>query len=277
VHGYTNREPKSKSDVRIGLGRGEIRRFSGNVANPNGIAGRIYLPQLQCRLPLDPPHEREYSFPKPEIYKSSLMLDFAGIGINMAFSPIPAFYYTLYCNWDIGFLYIFINIFAGTVSFISNLFDWTHRKENAVVRFSILATSSVSCAVALGHIVINEFYYGNFGDAYSMVPSLYFYIPTLLCYMMGFFFYLSRYHCVDAGVPRGGVRAATISAATATRSGTPSSSWPLSSITWAPSPAMKCAASTPPVPPPSCRSTSDLSISSPIVSINGGANGCMGC
>lgn len=56
------------------------------------------------------------------------MLDFAGIGINMAFSPIPAFYYASYCNWDIGFLYISINIIAGTISFISNLFDWTHRK-----------------------------------------------------------------------------------------------------------------------------------------------------
>lgn len=120
------------------------------------------------------------------------MLDFAGIGINMAFSPVPAFYYSLYCNWDIGFFYIFINIFAGTVSFISNMFDWTHRKENTVIRCAILMTSSLSCIAALAHIVINEFYYNNFGDNYSIIPSLYFYIPTLLCYGFGFFFYLSR-------------------------------------------------------------------------------------
>jgi hypothetical protein len=73
----------------------------------------------------------------------------------MAFSPIPAFYYTLYCNWDMAFFYIGINIVAGTISFISNLFDWTHRKENALFRFSILALSSISCAIGLVHIMVN--------------------------------------------------------------------------------------------------------------------------
>lgn len=99
------------------------------MANHNGAIGRLHLSELQYGLPLDSPHKRKYNFfNNSEVYKSSLMLDFAGIGINMAFSPIPAFYYASYCNWDIGFLYISINIVAGTVSFISNLFDWTHRK-----------------------------------------------------------------------------------------------------------------------------------------------------
>lgn len=77
----------------------------------------------------------------------------------------------------------------------------------------------MSCAVALVHIFINEFYYSNFGDAYSMVPSLYFYIPTLLCYMFGFIFYISRYEWANIDVPKGGVLAATIYVGTVTRYG----------------------------------------------------------
>lgn len=84
-----------------------------------------------------------------------MRLDFAGIGINMAFSPIPAFYYTFYCNWEAAKFYIVINIVLGTLSFVSNLFDWIHRQENALLKFTILALSSLSCTAGVVHMLIN--------------------------------------------------------------------------------------------------------------------------
>lgn len=42
--------------------------------------------------------------------------------MNMAFSPVPAFYYAFYCDKQTAFTYLAIIIIAGTVSFISNLF-----------------------------------------------------------------------------------------------------------------------------------------------------------
>jgi hypothetical protein len=57
------------------------------------------------------------------MYNFSLRLDLAGIGMNMAFSPVPAYYYAFYCNKSNAFIYITIIVIAGTASFVSNLFE----------------------------------------------------------------------------------------------------------------------------------------------------------
>lgn len=59
------------------------------------------------------------------------------------------------------------------------------------------------CVVGLVHLIINEFLYGNYGDQYSIVPSLHFFIPALLSYACGFYTYVSKYDQVNADVPRG--------------------------------------------------------------------------
>jgi predicted membrane channel-forming protein YqfA (hemolysin III family) len=110
----------------------------------------------------------------------------------MAFSPIPAFYYSFYCHKQTAFIYLSIIIAAGTASFVLNLFDWVHRKENKIIKFFILILSSIACVVGLSHILINEFVYSNYGDSYTIVPALYFFIATLLSYLMGFIFYITR-------------------------------------------------------------------------------------
>lgn len=46
----------------------------------------------------------------------------------MAFSPVPAFYYTMYCRPGVGVIYITVIVVAGTISFLSSLTDWLHRK-----------------------------------------------------------------------------------------------------------------------------------------------------
>lgn len=111
----------------------------------------------------------------------------------MAFSPVPAFYYSFYCDKTTSSIYISLILFAGTLSFITSIFEWFKRKENAIYKIAILVISSLICCAGLIHLTINEFYYGNFGDRYSIVPSLYFNFAALLSYGFGFIFYLKRY------------------------------------------------------------------------------------
>lgn len=119
-------------------------------------------------------------------------MDFAGIGINMAFSPIPCFYYSLYCHQSTATMYIALVLIAGTITFLSQMIDWFKRKENAIYRTATLTLSSIICVVGLTHLIVNEFVYGNYGDQYSIIPSLHFFIPALLSYACGFYFYLSK-------------------------------------------------------------------------------------
>jgi predicted membrane channel-forming protein YqfA (hemolysin III family) len=87
-----------------------------------------HLPGLQHRLPPHAPHERKYPNLNTEAYKTYLGLDFAGIGINMAFSPIPAFYYAMHCEPHIAMTYIVVIVIAGTLSFATCLSDWVHKQ-----------------------------------------------------------------------------------------------------------------------------------------------------
>ena len=147
---------------------------------------------LQCCVPLDLSIECKYYLANLEIYKLSLSLDYAGIGINMAFSPIPAFYYSLYCHQTTALTYITLIFIAGTVSFTTSLIDWFNKKEHFKIKAVILSVSAVICVVGLIHLMVNEFKYGNYGDGYSIVPSLYFFIPTLLSYACGFYTYMRK-------------------------------------------------------------------------------------
>jgi adiponectin receptor len=47
--------------------------------------------------------------------------------------------------------------------------------------------------------MINEFVYGNYGDGYTIIPSLPFYITTLLSYLVGFLIY--GYRCPERYKP----------------------------------------------------------------------------
>jgi predicted membrane channel-forming protein YqfA (hemolysin III family) len=55
-------------------------------------------------------------------------LDYAGIGINMAFSPIPCFYYSLYCHESTAQTYITIILLAGCATFATQMIDWFKKK-----------------------------------------------------------------------------------------------------------------------------------------------------
>ena len=110
----------------------------------------------------------------------------------MAFSPVPAFYYSFYCSKFSGTIYITLVVIAGTLSFVTSMIDWFKRKENLIYKISILIVSSLVCVTGLVHLTINEFVYGNYGDKYSIVPSLYLNLSVLVSYGIGFIFYLRK-------------------------------------------------------------------------------------
>lgn len=99
-----------------------------------------------------------------EVYKISTGLDFAGIGINMSFSPIPFFYYSLYCQESTAIIYISVILVAGCATFATQMIDWFSKKENFIYRTGVLVFSSIVCLVGLFHLLINEFVFHNYGD-----------------------------------------------------------------------------------------------------------------
>ena len=108
------------------------------------------------------------------------------------FAPIPTFYYTFYCNKQTAYTYLTINITVGTASLVSNLFSWAQRHENRGIRILILSIATAACSVGFFHVFVNEFVFGNNGDSFTIKPSLYFFIPTVFCYGIGFLFFLTK-------------------------------------------------------------------------------------
>jgi hypothetical protein len=84
-------------------------------------------------------------------------------------------------------------MFGGIASFITSLSDWITKKENLIYRAIIYSFSAVVSSIGLVHMIVIEMIYNNYGDKYRIAPSLYFYIPTLLSYLIGFIFYQSKY------------------------------------------------------------------------------------
>ena len=72
----------------------------------------------------------------------------------MAFSPVPAFYYSLYCEPITAAIIIGVNIAAGLLSFVLSLSDWFHREEHKKIKIGIFSTSSIASLIGLFHLVI---------------------------------------------------------------------------------------------------------------------------
>lgn len=112
--------------------------------------------------------------------------------MNMMLAPIPFIYYAFYCDKQKAYTYIAINVAVGTASLVSNLFSWAQKHENRGLRILIIGVASAFCTIGLIHVFVNEFIFGNFGDSYTMKPTLYFLIPTTLFYSVGFMFFLAK-------------------------------------------------------------------------------------
>ena len=130
--------------------------------------------------------------PDSEIYVISRSLDYAGIGINMAFSPIPACYYGFYCDQPIATTYITLISISGVLSFSVSLIDWFQKEEHFKFKAGIFLMSGIVSVAGLIHFTIREVVYNNYGDGYSTIPSLYLFIPALGCYGIGFLVYIRQ-------------------------------------------------------------------------------------
>ena len=147
---------------------------------------------MQCNLSSYFSNELKYQSIYVEIFRVSINLDYAGIGTNMAFNPIPVFYYAFYCDPKYSMLYIGTNMITGFLSFLCSLSDWIHQAENAKIKILVFSLSGVPATIGLTHLLIRQFTYHNFGDPYTVVPSLYLFLVTVLCYATGFYTYMIK-------------------------------------------------------------------------------------
>lgn len=53
--------------------------------------------------------------------------------------------------------------------------------------------SSIVSIVGLVHFIVREMIYHNHGDGFSIVPALYFFLPALGSYAIGFYTYVRQY------------------------------------------------------------------------------------
>lgn len=114
-------------------------------------------------------------------------------------SSFPALYYGMYCNPELAAFYLTIICILGLSLFIVSLFSILHRPENFTLKSLAYGGFGVSLSIPLSHGVINELYFNNYGDQFSMSSSLIYYLLCGFCYLFGLYIYTAR--CPERHMP----------------------------------------------------------------------------
>ena len=127
-----------------------------------------------------------------ESYQVFSRLDYAGINVLIVGSSFPALYYGMYCSIDLAIYYLTIISFMGLTLFIISLFEYLHRSENLKKKALAYGGFGVSLTIPLGHAIINEVFYDNYGDPFSIQGSIGYYLLCGFFYLFGLYIYTVR-------------------------------------------------------------------------------------
>jgi len=132
-------------------------------------------------------------------YNISISLDYAGINVFLAGSSFPAFYYGMYCYFDVAYFYMTIIMLIGITIFILSLTDWFRRPENFIYKSICYGGFGFFYLIPMAHLAINEIIFNNYGDKFSFLPSLHWYLLAAVSDFMGLYIFAKR--CPDRNHP----------------------------------------------------------------------------
>lgn len=114
------------------------------------------------------------------------------MNILISGSAVPFLYYSMYCNFQLAIFYLIFILSIGSTLFVITLFDFLHRPENFTLKSLAYGGFGVSLVIPLTHAFINEYFYHNYGDSFSMLNSVLEYLLTGLSYLFGLYVYTVR-------------------------------------------------------------------------------------
>jgi hypothetical protein len=140
-----------------------------------------------------------------------LGLDFLGIGINMALSPVPFFYYSAYCDSTLFKNYLIFGIGLSLLVFILvSAFDTIKYNQYKTLRKMVTPLTGIVSIGGLAKLLIDYYLYDNYGDSYELIPGVYISLAGAFCFFCGFAFYGLRYKLLDLDSLNAVVQANTI-------------------------------------------------------------------
>lgn len=126
------------------------------------------------------------------IYTITNRFDYAGINLLISGSAFPPVYYGMYCQIDVAIIYLTITILIATFCFITCLFEWIHKPGHEKYKGLLYAGFGFTLAIPLGHMMINEFFYNNYGDPFEFSSSMPYYVLLAASYLGGLYIYVVR-------------------------------------------------------------------------------------
>lgn len=93
----------------------------------------------------------------------------------------------------------------GISLFILSVFEWLHRPEQVNVKAFLYGGFGVFNIIPMSHLLINDFFFDNFGDTYSFSPSLPYYFMIGVSYLTGLYVYTVRYQITNLDVRKGSI------------------------------------------------------------------------
>lgn len=80
----------------------------------------------------------------------------------------------------------------GFTLFVFSLFEYLHRPENLRMKSLAYGGFGVSLSIPLGHLMVNEVIFNNYGDPFSMKSSIGYYLLCGFFYLFGLYVYTVR-------------------------------------------------------------------------------------
>ena len=150
------------------------------------------LPALQHHLPPLLPHVQQYLLIDSEIYTITNRFDYAGVCILISGSAFPPLYYGLYCQLEVAIVYLTVTILIGIFCFTVCIFEWIHRPGHAKYKGMMFAGFGCSLGIPVAHMVINEVFFGNYGDPFEFSNAVPYVILLGASYLGGVYVYVAR-------------------------------------------------------------------------------------
>ena len=151
-----------------------------------------FLPTLQYFVPSVLPYVSEYFSSYLEIYLITNRFDYAGISILISGSAFPPLYYGMYCQLDVAIFYLIAILMVASFCFTVCLFEWIHRPGHEGYKGWLFAGFGISLLIPCGHMVINEVFFGNYGDPFLFSTAVPYIALLGASYLGGVYIYVQR-------------------------------------------------------------------------------------
>jgi adiponectin receptor len=98
----------------------------------------------------------------------------------------------MYCQLELAIFYLSVTILIAIVCFVACLTEWIHRPGHKAYKGMMYAGFGVSLLIPLGHMVINEVFFDNFGDPFAFTTAVPYIALLGASYLGGVYIYVIR-------------------------------------------------------------------------------------